>query len=126
MGKAIVDTSAWIEFFKNGDSQIGDKVASLIEMDNAVLVGPVIAELLCGIRSKKESNKLESIMDALPYGGIEAGDWIQCGKTMQSLRTRGITVPLTDALIAAVAKRNGYSLLTLDKHFRHLNVKSVT
>jgi predicted nucleic acid-binding protein len=38
------------------------------------------------------------------------------------LRTQGITLPLTDALIATVAKRKAMPVLTVDAHFQHLSV----
>ncbi|MEY4268722.1 MAG: hypothetical protein RIS90_3257, partial [Pseudomonadota bacterium] len=34
----------------------------------------------------------------------------------------GVTLPLSDALIAAVARRNGVPILTADAHFQHLSV----
>ncbi|MBX3176285.1 MAG: PIN domain-containing protein [Candidatus Hydrogenedentes bacterium] len=49
-------------------------------------------------------------------------DWETTGNLMRRLREQGITVPLTDALIATVAKRNGIAVLTADDHFRHLGV----
>lgn len=36
------------------------------------------------------------------------------------LRQQGITVPLTDCIIVAVAEAAGASVLTLDGHFEHL------
>jgi predicted nucleic acid-binding protein len=39
------------------------------------------------------------------------------------LRESGITLPLTDALIAAVATRHKAQVLTLDHHFSHLKVQ---
>ena len=41
---------------------------------------------------------------------------------MQDLKHKGITVPLTDALIAVIAKRHRVDVVTLDKHFKHLPV----
>ncbi|WP_190303239.1 MULTISPECIES: PIN domain-containing protein [Methylomonas] len=40
----------------------------------------------------------------------------------QQLRAKGLTLPLTDILIATVAQRHGITVLTLDKHFQHLPV----
>jgi predicted nucleic acid-binding protein len=31
-------------------------------------------------------------------------------------------VPLSDAIIAVVARKHGYAILTLDRHFDHLEV----
>ena len=40
----------------------------------------------------------------------------------KNLRSKGITVPVTDALIATLAQRNSVSILTIDKHFDYLSV----
>ena len=121
MRPVIIDTSAWIEFFNIPESEIGDSVAKLIETDNAILMGVVLAELLCGTR-KKDSTKLGDLFEVLPYAHTGPEDWVQTGTTLNHLRKKGITVPLTDALIATVAKRSNYSILTLDKHFTHFSV----
>jgi predicted nucleic acid-binding protein len=41
------------------------------------------------------------------------------------LRLSGITLPLTDALIATIAKRNAVPVLTVDAHFQHLTLSLV-
>ncbi len=121
MRPVIIDTSAWIEFFNKSDSEIGDIAAKIIESDNVILMGVVMAELLCGIRNKKEANKLHDLFEVLPYADTVPEDWVQTGTALNHLRKKGITVPLTDALIATVAKRNNYSILTIDSHFTHLS-----
>lgn len=122
MTSILIDTSAWIDFFRNQSGAVGDVVATLIERDQAVMTGPVLAELLQGLRSRQEINTLRELFDVLPYIEISRRDWEQTGDSLRKLRQRGITVPLTDALIASVAKRNGCSVLTLDRHFEHLEV----
>ena len=42
---------------------------------------------------------------------------------LQKLRSQGITLPLTDALIAVIAQRYQVKVLTIDKHFQHLAVE---
>ncbi len=122
MNNVIIDTSSWIEFFNKPKSKIGDSVAHLIELDQAVLVGPVLTELLCGIKSKQESEKINSLFEILHYVKVIPSDWVNTGKKMSSLRRKGITIPLTDSLISIIAIRKGYSILTLDKHFDHLSI----
>lgn len=34
-------------------------------------------------------------------------------------------MPVTDAMLAVVAKRNGIAVLTADGHFRHLGVEVI-
>jgi hypothetical protein len=50
-------------------------------------------------------------------------DWINAGLLLQKLRSQGITLPLTDALIAVIAQRYQVKVLTIDKYFHHLAVE---
>ena len=122
MNKVIIDTSAWIDFFRNQSGAVGDVVSSLISQDKAVITGPVVSELLQGLKNRQEGNALSELFSVIPYVDIKRGDWEGAGDLLRNLRQRGITVPLTDALIAIVAKQHGYSVLTLDRHFEHLEV----
>jgi len=117
-----VDTSAWIDFFRRRDGDVGDTVADLVQRDQAILAGPVMAELLRGVRSSKEAARLKTLLGALPYVEVQRPDWEAAGESLRELRSRGLALALTDAVIAAVALRYGLSVLTLDKDFEHLSV----
>ena len=65
--RVLVDTSAWIDFFRRTEGEVGDTVANLVEEDQAVMTGPVLAELLRGVRSAKEGEELRVLLEALPY-----------------------------------------------------------
>lgn len=123
MQGTLIDTSAWIDFFRKGNNQLADTVGHLIETDQATITGPVITELLQGVRGKNEANKLKGLLEGLPYLEIKREDWENAGEVLTALRSRGITVPLTDAVIGAVAFRHQLPVLTIDKHFEHLPVR---
>lgn len=123
MPEAIIDTSAWIAYLRPGSSKVTDRVEQLFEQDTAVLVGPVLSELLQGVRGRRETNQLQRVLSVLTYHETKRQDWQAAGESLASLRQRGITVPLTDVLIATLAKRLDLSILTLDKHFDHLEVR---
>jgi predicted nucleic acid-binding protein len=122
MNKVVIDTSAWIDFFRNQTGSVGDAVARAIEQDLAVLTGPVLSELLQGVKNRRESQTLAELFGVLPFVEVIRNDWEEAGELLRRLRQRGITVPLTDAVIAAVAKRYRCGVLTLDRHFEHLEV----
>lgn len=116
----VIDTSAWIEFFRRSEGPLGDAVAALIRAERAALVGPVLTELLQGTRSERETRQLMELTSVVPYFETEHDDWARAGETLRSLRARGISVPLTDAVIATMAHRRGLPVLTADAHFEHL------
>lgn len=122
MADVLIDTCAWIDFFRLPQGELGDAVQRLIESDRAVLTGPVLTELLHGTRTDRETAQLREALDVLPFVSVERADWERAGELLRGLRVQGITVPLTAALIAAVALQRGLLLLTRDKHFEHLEV----
>lgn len=123
MNKVLVDTSAWVDFFRRDSGSLGDLVAELIRADRACLTGPIVAELLHGVRGKEEAGQLELVFATVNYLEIHRRDWESAGNILRDLRKNGITIPLTDVLIANVAIRNKIPVLTLDRHFHHLEVE---
>ncbi|MBF0273615.1 MAG: PIN domain-containing protein [Nitrospinae bacterium] len=120
MNHVLVDTSAWIDFLRSGTGVLGDIVARSIEQGRAVVCGVVVAELLQGAKGLKEQKQLQLIFETVGRLETKESDWDEAGKLLQNLRVKGITVPLTDAIIAVLASRSGSTLLTVEKHFQHL------
>jgi len=120
--KILIDTCAWIDFLRAKDGALGDQVAQAIELGNAVLCDVVIAELLQGAKGDKEKSQLQFLFETVDKVDVINEDWVSAGLILQELRQKGFTLPLTDGLIAAVAKRNSLPVLTIDKHFQYLPV----
>jgi predicted nucleic acid-binding protein len=122
----LIDTCAWIDFLRNTEGGLGNKVTALIRDKRARLCGMVIAELLQGIKhlsdsaSSKEAQALALLIQRVPSLPTHEDDWVVAGNLVSKLRKQGITVSLSDALIASVARRNGLLVLTIDKLFEHL------
>ncbi len=116
MKKLLVDTSIWIEYFK------GDKGVHKIIHDNenykVFITGPVIAELILGMKTQNEKENFAMCINALPKLQITDNDWIDAGNIGNTLRKTGVTVPLPDLIIFSIAKGNECTLFTLDKHFK--------
>ncbi len=125
MANVIIDTSAWIQFFRYGTDAVSQLVAELVGKDQAVVTGVVLTELLQGIKTDKERRHLTTLFSSLPFIETVREDWQDAGEDLQALRRRGITVPLTDAVIATVAHRRGLSVLTTDPHFKSFTVNRV-
>ena len=106
MKNVLIDTSAWIDFLRSSKGKTGDLVAGLIHSDKARITGPIIAELLHGVRSKKEATQLNLLFETVPCLEISRDDWLATGHTLRNLREHGVTVPLTAVLVAMVAANN--------------------
>ena len=118
----LFDTCAWIDFLRYPDGILGDLMATAIEDDKALLCGVVMTELLQGAKGKKENRQLDLIFSTIESLPCEEVVWHEAGLILQDLKDKGITIPLTDALIAVIAKRHRVDVVTLDKHFKHLPV----
>lgn len=118
----LFDTCAWIDFLRYPDGILGDLMATAIEDDKALLCGVVMSELLQGAKGKKENRQLDLIFSTIKSLPCEEVVWQEAGLILQDLKYKGIAVPLTDALIAVIAKRHRVDVVTLDKHFKHLPV----
>ena len=116
----IVDTSAWIPFFNRPESSEKRIIDELIDRGEVAVVGVVLAELLQGCRSQEERNDLKDALLALPYLGVSQATWIAAGELSAGLLRKGMTLPLTDLVIAAAAIEHHCSVYSLDAHFQKI------
>ena len=123
--RVLFDTCVWIDFLRFPDGRAGDLLAEALEDDTALLCGAITTELLQGAKSSKENKQLDLIFSSIESLPCDESLWHEAGLVLQKLRQQGITVPLTDALIAVIAKKHHVDVVTLDKHFKYLPVKVI-
>jgi hypothetical protein len=87
----------------------------------AVTAGVVVFELLQGIKIPADKELIKETILALPVLEATIECWVLAGETGQILRKKGITLPATDLLLAAVAKKNDCSIFTTDAHFKAIS-----
>src|SRR5512139_4098420 len=93
----------------------------MLLMENAVWTcGVVRFEVLQGIKSEGEKNKILSIMASLPYVEMTKNIWQSAAEISILLKKNGVILPLSDIFIAAVAIENDLSIYTLDHHFTQI------
>ena len=124
-GRLLVDPCGWVDFLRSGSGLLGDQVERAMVEDRACLCSVSVAELLQGVKGQKEKRQLEMLFDTVPLLPVEPADWLSAGLALQRLRSKGFQIPLTDALVAAVAIRHSLPVLTVDRHFAHLGVTVV-
>lgn len=117
--KVLVDTSVWVNFFR-GDRSTVKELEYLMDSGRVVICGLVKQEVLQGSRDRKALEKLEKEMAIWRYEAERPPDFVQAAKIFARLRWRGITIPPSDCLIAAVALRAGLQLYADDDHFQHV------
>ena len=116
MDDVLVDTSVWVDFFRNSEGVAGDLVDELIAEDRILLCGIVEMEIFQGIR-EKELSYVQSLFEPIRYVETTRDDFICAGKRWDGLRKKGVTIPPTDSLIAEICIRRNLPLLSLDVHF---------
>ena len=117
MKSIMVDTSIWIEYFR-GKFHDTDLIEQGLQLGFIYITGPILAELLQGVRTVKERTALSRCISAVPFVECEYKDWIKAGKISFGLRKKGVTVPLTDIIIAVAAMKIGAAIYTQDSHFK--------
>ncbi len=126
MNDYLVDTSVWVEFFRGKKISIKKRLEKLLDENRAVVSGIILAELLTGISNEKDQRFLEECFMGMPYLEATREIFATAGKMGAALRKKGITMPISDLLIAALARTHALIVLTLDNHFltlaRSLNV----
>ncbi len=116
----IADTSVWIPFFNRPDSPEKTALDLLIDADEVALVGVVLAELLQGCRTPSERDALSDALLALPYYEVTQSTWLKTGDLSAALLRKGVTLPLSDLIIAALAIERDCRIYSLDTHFKKI------
>jgi predicted nucleic acid-binding protein len=117
----IVDSSAWIEYFRRSGSRADAEITSMVEREPPIagVTEPVIMELLAGARDTGNFRRIERLTRAMPIAQVDpACDFTEAGALYKLLRNEGITIrSRVDCLIAAVARRNNATLVHADRDF---------
>lgn len=117
----LVDTSCWIEYFNSPGTGTAVAVEEAIRDDRAALTGIVLAELSQGARRAAELSRLQTALGAVRWVATSREVYERAGRIGFELRRRGVTVPVTDCVIAAAAESVGGRILTLDDHFAQIS-----
>jgi hypothetical protein len=120
-GKVLVDTSAWIEFFRKKNIYWFNLVAGLLREERAVWTGIVVLELIRGGKSQKELDVIMEMMGVVDLVEPGSETYIAAGEKGYSLARKGQTFSVVDLLIAQLALENNLALLSLDNHFKLLS-----
>lgn len=116
----LVDTSVWIEFF-NGrlGRQVGEK-----DLLNFVTCGPVVQEVLQGLRDDPRSDVLREAFLSLPVlsDPLSLGLFLEGAEIFRQGRAKGYTIrSSTDCLIAAIAIQNKVPVWHKDRDFETIS-----
>ncbi len=107
-------------FFNLPDSPEKVALDRLIDADEVALVGVVLAELLQGCRTLTERATLSESLLALLYLEVTQTTWLRTGDLSAQLLRKGVTLPLSDLLIATLTSEPDCRVYSLDTHFKKI------
>ncbi|ORV16617.1 type II toxin-antitoxin system VapC family toxin [Mycobacterium celatum] len=117
----LVDTSAWVEYFRATGSSAAVEVRRLLseEADQITMCEPIAMEILSGATDDRAQARLEQLVNGLPSLTVDqAVDFRTAASIYRSARRSGQTVrSINDCLIAAVAIRHGVGIVHRDADF---------
>src|SRR5262249_38165526 len=114
----LIDTSAWIDFFRNR-RPLADVVDRALDDDEAALCGPIVTELRRGLSSSDRARILAHLAGCHMVSQ-PASLWEEAGDLGYLLGRRGLAVKTLDLLIAATALAHDLPVLTRDSDFKHI------
>lgn len=122
--KVLVDTCIWSLSLRRQagghdapETAWRDELASLLEDDRILMVGPVRQELLSGVREPTMFQRLRERLRAFPDELLVADDFELAAEASNQCRAAGIAGSAVDLLLCAVAMRRSVSIFTVDRDF---------
>jgi len=116
LDKVLVDTSAWIEFFRRKEPWYS-VVSGLMDDRRVCCSGIILAELIQGAKSERELEVIRDFRHVFEFLDESVDLWQAAGELSNTLQRKGKSVGLSDCYLAASAKSHTVKILTLDKHF---------
>lgn len=121
----VVDTSVWSLVLRRPqvneeDPHVRAFRQHLESGDGLFLIGNILQELLDGLPSTKQFDRLLSLLDPYPLLELERRTYIAAARLRSMCRAKGINAGPIDFLIAAACCQYGFPLLTADKDFMRI------
>ncbi len=115
----IVDTSAWIEYFRDGVPTVVQGVDHCLDRDLVGIGDLVYCEVMQGLRSRHLQQKVSSLLLSLPkYEMVGFSIAEKSARNYRLLRSRGVTVRKTiDVLVGTFCVENRFQIIHHDKDF---------
>ena len=118
----LVDTSVWIEIFKDKTGNIVKAFQKTIGTDYYVMSRFNQLELLQGAKDQKEWELLEDYLSTQYFLEATQDTWPKAARIYYELRRKGFTINSpVDCCIAQVALEYGAILLHRDKDFENIS-----
>ena len=100
----LIDSSLWIDYFRpRGSSAIKHRIRRILQEDQALICGIVLAEVLRGARNENEYSILRESLASLPQIPFDDEVFERAAHWGFQLDRKGKIASTTDLLIAAAS-----------------------
>ena len=121
----VVDTSVWSLVLRrpriDESSHYVQAFRAHLESNNRLfLLGTILQELLDGLRSTKQFDRLVQLLEPFPLLDVDRSTYVEAARLRTICRAKGVLAGPVDFLIAAACCQHGYPLLTADHDFSRI------
>ena len=121
----LVDTSIWSLALRRKSQDLNPaeraavaELTNLIKEGRARIIGLVRQELLSGIKTSSQYEKLRAVLRSFPDEPIATADHEAAAKAGNECRAQGVAVSVSDILTCAIAMARDWSIFATDPDFR--------
>jgi predicted nucleic acid-binding protein len=124
-GPVLVDTTVLSLAFRRRDRSrlaaderaIVDHFVELSDAGDIVLIGMVRQELLSGVRTREQFDRLRATLDGSDYLDLGLADHDHAAEIRNACRARGVAGDDIDVLVCAAGSRRGVAVFSTDPDF---------
>jgi len=121
----LVDTSIWSLALRRKARDLNPieraavaELTNLIQEGRARIMGVIRQELLSGIKTPSQYEKLRDVLRSFPDEPVTTADYEAAAKAGNDCRARGVAVSVSDILICAIAIARDWSIFSADPDFQ--------
>jgi len=122
----LVDTSIWSLALRRKTRNLSSpekilvtELVELVKEGRARVLGVIRQELLSGIKTPDQYEKLRSTLRSFPDEVLETSDYEFAAKSSNACRAKGIAVSVVDAMICAISATRDWPIFTTDPDFKN-------
>jgi predicted nucleic acid-binding protein len=115
----VVDTSVWINAFRNQKSLEAHHLNELLDNDEVAIAIPIRIEILAGAH-RTEQARLSRTLSALPTYYPNAPTWHRIEGWLAAIKNAGDRFGFGDLLIAGIGAENHAAVWSLDDDFARM------
>jgi predicted nucleic acid-binding protein len=113
----IIDSSSWIHYLRGSDKAVQQRVEDLLLHDKAAWCEIIAAELWSGVRNETDRRRISLLERGARNLAITPDVWRKTFVLASKCRESGLSIPITDIIIAACGVQYEVEIETCDKHF---------